>query len=201
MKIKKCWQLVFPLTEAERLIEQSSQINVHNYYKPQKVGQHVCLLSYRAPIIRALINTNKYHASQRSAKYLATELDQYLSIVDTPLILTAVPLPWWRLRKRGYNQVENIIDNIPKKAGMKKAKLLKRNRFTKPQTSLTRDERIENMKDAFSVCNKKYLRSLTAKTTIVLVDDVLTTGATMEASRSALRENTRAKIISIALAH
>lgn len=96
--------------------------------------------------------------------------------------LVPVPVHKSRLKDRGYNQAEVIAEivgrgiNIPVKRNM-----LIRNAQTKAQNSLNRNQRIVNLRQAFSVGYTKE-----AAESVLIIDDIYTTGATMEACTEAL---------------
>jgi ComF family protein len=101
-------------------------------------------------------------------------------------IIAPVPLHPYRLWKRRYNQSALLTKEV---AGyfpdvVMKLQLLKRKRHTPPQTGLTQKQRQDNVKGAFMV-NARYKEYIRNKH-IVLVDDVMTTGATVNACASAL---------------
>ena len=77
-----------------------------------------------------------------------------------------------------------------------------RSKDTTPQTSLTKAERLTNMTDAFAVVNAQKLASI-KKCTVVLIDDVITTGSTLKVARAALAPllPPDTKLITLALAH
>lgn len=97
--------------------------------------------------------------------------------------LVPIPLHWTRYAWRGYNQAHEIAVALGKKRGVPVAGLLKRKKRTAYQSSLSACQRPENVKSAFSVTyNQKYTNKH-----IVLVDDLMTTGATLyEAGRALL---------------
>ena len=76
--------------------------------------------------------------------------------------------------------------------------LIKRTRHTITQTKLTRDERMKNLMDAFEL-NKKYENKIYGKR-IILVDDVVTTGATMNEVIKILKENKCGEVLACSLA-
>jgi ComF family protein len=91
-------------------------------------------------------------------------------------LLIPVPLHLKRLRQRGFNQAHLLIRRWAKHDGIPFDGLtLLRNRWTEPQTALSRKERKKNIKDAFLI---KYRERIRGKK-IVLVDDVYTTGSTV----------------------
>jgi ComF family protein len=91
-------------------------------------------------------------------------------------LLVPVPLHIKRLRERGFNQSLLLAKELGKKHKLPvNFSLLKRCRFTLTQTGLNRNEREKNIKGAFIVTDKKKI----AGENIILIDDVYTTGATI----------------------
>ena len=94
-------------------------------------------------------------------------------------LLVPVPLHWLRLLKRRYNQSSLIAARLSKETGIAHVPdILKRIRHTPVQGHLSAKERQKNVARAFSV-NEKYAARVKDKK-IVLIDDVFTTGATVE---------------------
>ena len=87
-----------------------------------------------------------------------------------------VPLHWWRRVCRGYNQSEYLADGIARELGVKVLRhSVMRHRYNKPQARRTHHERWDNVEGIFRVRDAESLRGKH----ILLVDDVLTTGATV----------------------
>ena len=108
-----------------------------------------------------------------------------------------VPVPLHRLKKieRSYNQSEKIADGLGKSLGKPvKGKLLVRKRYTVSQTGLSAEERKINPEGAFSVVKGAAVRH------VLLVDDIVTTGATLAAAASALFQAGVEKVSFAALA-
>lgn len=106
-------------------------------------------------------------------------------------LLVPVPLHQSRLRTRQFNQAEEIARVVAEQCGLPMANLLKRVRKTDTQTRLTRKQRMENLKKAFAVrttWNKKKPVALTEAPGVILVDDVFTTGSTVDACAKVLRK-------------
>ncbi|MCS7083336.1 MAG: phosphoribosyltransferase family protein [Bacteroidota bacterium] len=97
--------------------------------------------------------------------------------------LVPVPLHRRRLRERGYNQSERLAEAVGAVLGLPVWNALERLRPTRSQTGLGPSERLQNVQGAFRVRNGEDLRGLR----LLLVDDVLTTGATLAACAQALR--------------
>lgn len=99
-----------------------------------------------------------------------------------------VPLHLAKERERTYNQSEYICRGIKERAGAEVLpKLLKRNKYTKSQTKLDKLQRQENVKGVFEINPKQ--KSLIAGKNIILIDDVITTGATILECAHILKEN------------
>lgn len=138
---------------------------------------------------QTLLHHLKYRGNRRACLYLGRLLGQ--EIMQTPLsdcdLLVPVPLHRRRLRQRGYNQSELIARGASEITGIPLADhLIKRHRYQGSQTSMNRQERFENMAKAFSLCNLS--QDLHDKK-ILMIDDIVTTGATLEVCSQLLTSN------------
>lgn len=110
-------------------------------------------------------------------------------------VVIPVPLHRWRLLKRKYNQSALLAQAVGEELGLPVELLtLQRMRHTKPQVGMKREERLKNVRDAFVVTGNVKGK------TVLLVDDVLTTGATLEACSTALLEAGAAEVRVLTLA-
>lgn len=103
------------------------------------------------------------------------------------LVIIPVPLHFLRLLTRRYNQAALLAKELAKRSG--KPFLLdgmKRIKHRPPQAGLSRDQRLKNMRGAFAVTPKH--RDFLREKTVLLVDDVMTTGATLNACAKALKK-------------
>lgn len=159
----------------------------------------VTLLPFSKPVVRSCIHEAKYHGSERAFTLLGLALVDYLRDGDDarrPVIIP-VPLGKTRRRERGFNQVEEVIRHARNLSEFESdPDTLVRKRETSSQVSLARKDREENMRGAFSART-----SLDASKTYIIIDDVLTTGATLQACINALRAAGAQHIIPLALAH
>lgn len=160
----------------------------------------VALLPYSQPAVRSAIHEAKYHGSERAFTLLTQALVAYLSESDddvgTPIVVP-VPLGKERRKERGYNQIEEILRRASKECKVAiDDSILIRTRETVSQVSLSQHMREENMRGAFAVTH-----SADPSRTYMVIDDVLTTGATLQAAIEALREAGATHIAPIALAH
>lgn len=99
--------------------------------------------------------------------------------------LIPVPLHGSRRRKRGYNQAELLAKELSRRCGIPTdTRVLFRTRRTKAQKNLSDRERLTNVRGAFSVGRKGVPYQ-----TVILVDDIYTTGSTIDEAARVLREN------------
>lgn len=166
------------------------------------------LMDYRNPAVEDLIRVLKYDGSARAASLAAAVLADYLreeivssrSFSARKILLVPVPLHRKRARERGWNQIELALKALPQEfRGGPLATLatgvLARVRATKPQTKLSRPERLANVAGAFACRDENLARGAH----IYLIDDVTTTGATL-ANASAPLRRAGARVTPIALA-
>ena len=112
-------------------------------------------------------------------------------------IIIPVPLHPSKLRKRGYNQAELLSGMLAEilSITVSHRALLKIN-DTRPQMGLTREMRLENLKGSFAVVDKKHVLGKI----VLLADDVMTTGATLEACAEELLRAGAAEVKAFTLA-
>lgn len=103
-----------------------------------------------------------------------------------PLTLVPIPLHKWRQSWRGFNQAEILCEALSLDLHLPIKTILKRNKITKTQKNLNREERIKNIQRAFSLQNRS--ESLKNQN-FILVDDVVTTGFTLIEAAKILKQN------------
>ena len=113
---------------------------------------------------------------------------------------TTIPLYWRRENWRGFNQSELMGRAISSKLGWDfKPDLLKREKFARPQTELKKEERVKNIRGAFSL-NPDYQSLAIGHQPLILFDDVWTTGATIKEAAKVLKRNGAKKVWGLTLA-
>lgn len=110
-------------------------------------------------------------------------------------MIVPVPLHWTRTFMRGYNQSMLICWIISLRLGIPCRSLLSRRRRTRQQARLSRQQRIENLDGAFALQKGVDCRKLS----VLLVDDVFTTGTTLAAAGAVLREANPEKLYVLSL--
>jgi ComF family protein len=120
---------------------------------------------------------------------LARPVAQWMARAAQPLlvpgmVVAPVPLHWMRLLKRRYNQAALLSSGVARMAGLDHCPdLLQRRRSTGSQDGLTRDGRFANMADALTVHPKRH--HMVEGRHVLLVDDVMTSGATLATAAEA----------------
>ncbi len=150
-------------------------------------------------IIQTVIHHLKYHtmpaAGYQLGKLLAAQVFPKISF-PADSVLIPVPLHPKRQKERGYNQSEKIARGIAAHSELPLLnKVLRRVRNTRSQTRLNRQERQRNVENAFQVKNNNPLPA-----TVILVDDVITTGATINACARVLKAAGIQQVIGMAVA-
>lgn len=136
---------------------------------------------------KAIPQALKYGGNVKAGRHFASMLGRYMAAqprfkdIDTVI---PVPLHWARKWRRGYNQAEVIAAAIACEGGAKLCpNVLKRQKRTKSQTSLSAEERQKNVQGVFTARNLPE-----GARHILLVDDTFTTGATLSACYYAVRK-------------
>jgi ComF family protein len=130
-------------------------------------------------VIKELVHEFKYKNKSHLGKPLSGIMTEFIKEYDLPIdyldLIIPIPLHKTRLREREFNQAEVLGRHIASEFNKKLAPdALIRHRLTKTQTELPVDKRYLNVKDSFFVTSNYNLRNKN----VLLVDDVLTTGAT-----------------------
>jgi len=192
--------ILFPPRPSELLVRGLSQEELLARIEPRALASSAtALLPYREEPVRALILEAKFWNNARAQELLGHVLLAHLRALDLgSATLVPVPLSKKRLRERGYNQVQLVAEYAcASLSNLTLApELLSRTRHTLPQSTLGGMERRENIAGAFASTG-----SVDPEHTYIVLDDVITTGATLAAAVSALREAGAQQIIQIGLAH
>ena len=147
--------------------------------------------------LREAVHKLKYNRGKRMAVPLGDLLSQYLAAHPIAVdAIVPVPLHSDRLRMRGYNQAELLAQRLAQQSTLPLyAAQLVRVRHTSQQADLNRAQRRENVQSAFV-----WQSSTPPPGRILVIDDVLTTGATVEAAAQALHAAGAREVHALALA-
>lgn len=150
--------------------------------------------------MRSLVHQLKY-ADRHDARVLLGRwlADAARDLQPAPDMIVPVPLSRLRLLLRHFNQAAILALELSRQTGVPmNPMLLRRTRWTRSQVGMTRDERRRNMAGAFGV--PRHARTALAGRSVLLVDDVVTTGATVNACARALKRAGAARVDVVALA-
>jgi ComF family protein len=175
----------------------------HQRFKGKNLTDLYFPVNYENFLVKKLIQNFKYPPLIKELKKeLALIIISHLLLLDkkpyfSDFILVPIPLSKKKLRWRGFNQAEEIAREL---ANFLKIPLISdclvKLKETKDQVELSEKERRENVKGVFFVKNKEEIFGRN----ILLVDDVFTTGATMEEAARVLKEAGAEKIVGIVIA-
>ena len=208
--------------DCQELLEISG---FHRNYSTQNLDDLYFAVDYKNPLIKKLIQRFKYEPFvKKLAKSLSYLIITHFQLMDNKpnfdqrasngadFILIPVPLDKKRLRWRGFNQAEELskelakflkiplISNSQAERGGRRNEIsspcLTKIKETSPQIKLSDQERKENVRGVFLIKDRELIKNKN----ILLVDDVYTTGATMEECAIVLKKAGTKKIIGIVVA-
>lgn len=197
-----------PMTYFWKYQDNSAEIS---FWGKVRIERVYSLFFYRGSY-KKLLYSIKYKSNIRLCKYLGKAIGSKIAeslIISNDKIDYIIPVPLHFLKKwkRGFNQSEIIAKEICKELNNATQKtqvinLLKRVRFTKTQTHKNKMERWKSVEHAFTTKNnlKKYTNSINNKH-ILIIDDVLTTGATIESCANAILKKYNCRISIATLAY
>jgi ComF family protein len=149
-----------------------------------------------APPLDAVIRALKFGRRDDLGAGLAAGLAERLGRDLEADLAVPVPLHWRRRLGRGYNQAERIARPLAQRLDLPFAAALARRRATPPQTGLGGAQRRRNPRGAFALARGAEVRGRR----VLLVDDVATTGATLDAAAACLRAAGAARVTAVAAA-
>lgn len=190
-------QILFPCPSTCIVCEEEEAEGIcKNCLKTIKLCTEDECYGYYKGALRKLIYLFKFKKDFLAGEILANMLEGKLADVDKEYILTYIPISKKSKKTRGFNQCEYIAKILSKNLGLKYMETLVKSKETKIQKELSRSERLENIKDSFCIksnCNIKGKK-------FILIDDVITSGATINEGVKTLKENgaNKIKILTIA---
>jgi ComF family protein len=149
--------------------------------------------------IRYTIESYKYRSDRKHAweyvDLLSKTGDIYWLFSNTSdICIVGVPMHWSRYLIRGFNHIDYLVSRLSKKTGILHAKPLQ-SFFTRRQSKLSKSKRIKNRECAFWLTREKDLPK-----TIILIDDIISTGSTADACAKILKSRWVEKVYGIFIA-
>jgi ComF family protein len=159
----RCWRAIRALPPSA--FQVSSVID-----RAQAIGAH-------EDVLRSIVHSLKYDGRRSLARPLGSLIRERCRwVLDGADLLVPVPLHSSRMRTRGFNQALDLARSLD----LPVARAIRRVRATESQTGLSADERRRNIRGAFAGSRLRWRASKVDGRVVVLVDDVSTTGATLD---------------------
>ena len=171
-----------------RCLKQIKPIPGQSIHLKQPIEKVLCYTSYSG-IMRKIITKFKFENKKRIAETIANLMSEMI-INRIPefakMSLLAVPLHASREKERSFNQALLLARNISKNLNIPCIEnVLIRNRATNFMHKLNKKERMQNIKNAFTVVDKQAVSGKD----IIIIDDIMTTGATLTAIAAELKKS------------
>ena len=184
------------------------------YTLPKPINDHPYIFSifhYKNSTVKKIIKLIKYKGERKTTQiisriiydYLLEDMSDRLVLKNfkKPIIIP-IPATKHRMKEYGFNQCERIVKYIDKLDGHKcfdleLGVLLKTKETTSQAHTKNKTERLGNIKNSFGIINPEKIKSRN----IILIDDVWTTGATIQEARKELLEAGAREVIAYTIAH
>lgn len=162
------------------------------FYGRVKIEKVYALFNYqKGNAVQTLLHQIKYKGKTKIAHHYGQVLAASIKNENTFDFIIPIPLHAKKLKKRGFNQSAIIAQGIAESLGLKiEENLIHRITHNKSQTGFSKYDRFENVRKIFEVRRPELLKNKH----ILLVDDVLTTGATIEACAAEILQVENCKI-------
>ncbi|MEJ2086798.1 MAG: phosphoribosyltransferase family protein [Acidobacteriota bacterium] len=148
------------------------------------IERQLALWSYEQPI-EAVVHGLKFKKMDFLGSQLAAALHRsFADVLSEVNVVVPIPLHWYRRLDRGFNQVEAIALPLSRSLKVPMLRALRRRRFTRAQARLDRADRLRNLERVLVADSRA--RSALRDQHVLLLDDVVTTGATLAAAARAL---------------
>lgn len=197
----------FNVIDNQKLIKDKYNINLENFrqkfyfYNENKYYWEKLLycFDYKG-IIRKYIIKYKFKGNPYISNFFASQIlnnKKYSEIFRLYDIIISVPMDKNKKHKRGYNQTELITKIISKKTGiLEKSNVLFKPKQIRTQSTLNKENRKNNIKNAYFVNNKINIKNKK----VILLDDIYTTGATVNEISKKLKEAGAKEILVLVIA-
>lgn len=180
----------------------------------EKYLQNVYVTAHYQGVIKKLIQTYKYKSVKDIGKIIA-ELIWYSTALPKVDLITPIPLKRSKLQKRGFNQTEEICKQLAVLMGIPYLNCLIKVGNYKSQASMkNKEDRLANLKDTFlinpqfkkyieckQILEKEKINNIKKIKSILIIDDVITTGTTLNEAARILKKLGIKNVYGFAVAH
>jgi competence protein ComFC len=159
-------------------------------------------------VVKRLVYQFKYKPYVSDLKDFLVELayegliqkEIFYNVLETDSVVIPIPLYKTKLKSRGYNQSALLAKGLAKRFSLPVVDALERVKNTQTQVGLSQEERKENIKDAFEIKNE-YVSQLDGIKQVFLIDDIVTSGATLNEAAKLLKRAGVKRVWGVTLAH
>lgn len=148
------------------------------------IEEELCIGYYKGPL-KELILAFKYKKDFSAGEVLVSLIEKKIKKIEKDYYLTYIPISKESLKKRGFNQCEYLAKELGFRNNLRVMDTLEKVKETEIQKTLSKEERRINLQGAFKVMTVNRV----AGNKFILIDDVITTGATIEEAIRELKEN------------
>ncbi|MDU2490176.1 MAG: ComF family protein [Clostridium celatum] len=193
--------IVYPIEEKCIICRADGFIGLCSYCKSRinraTIESDNLSYGFYGGIVKTLILKFKYESDFTSgyllSKLLVEMIEENKIYAD---VICYVPMTKKSEKKRGFNQCEVIARHIGYHINIPVSDCIKKIKNTKEQKTLTKEERVKNLKGAFKVIRVKDIKNKD----VILIDDVMTTGATINECKDVLKKSGANKITVLTIA-
>ena len=183
----------------ENILNRYFEIRIEEYNEEKYYKKHIYFFMYEGNIRRLILNykfNEKPYLYKTFVNFLIKK-EKIFEIIKSYDIILPVPISKKRYKQRGYNQTELITRKISKLTQLQLVeKCLYKQKNNVPQSTLNKENRIHNVKDAYKIKNSRIIKNKK----IILFDDIYTTGSTANECSKILKKSEAKEIIVMTLA-
>jgi ComF family protein len=200
---------LFPLTSQEKILESMSPDRAWQTFTkapPTPVSDTIAVFAYKDKVVSRMIWSIKYRKNPHCIRIGAFALCETISANFGPkVVIIPMPMSHRRRLERGYNQTELLASALSGEArprGLEyqvRADLLEKVIHNSRQTLKSKDERIESAAGLFRVT--KNIADIDRDSLLVVIDDVITTGSTIQEAMQTLRSAGFTNVRGVSIAH
>lgn len=200
--IKEIIEIIYPLEEKCIICNSDGFIKVcpcckAKIRRTEIINKDSITYGFYGGVLKELILSFKYKKSFIAGEILS---EFFMEVINEQNIsadyICYIPMSKRDEKRRGFNQCKIIAENVSQYTKIPVSNSIIKNRITKEQKKLSKEERIENIRGAFSV---KENNNFTGKS-VILIDDVTTAGATLNECKEILKKYGASKIICLTIA-
>ena len=193
--------IIYPYEYKCIICENEEFIGICPYCKSKiskvKVQDEILSYGYYGGILKELIFQFKYKNNFTAGKIISKLLEEIIKEEEIMAdVICYVPMCKKAIKKRGYNQCEIIAQNLSRELEIPITHCIKKIKQTREQKTLTKEEREINILGAFNISDEECIRDKN----ILLIDDVITTGATIRECVKILKKYNVNKITVLTIA-